>query len=457
MPVNVTFTGATGTVTGSHHVIEMGQARFLLDCGLYQGGRELRERNWQPFPVPPRSLDAVILSHAHIDHSGYLPRLVRDGFAGPVLTSDATRDLCAVLLPDSGRLQEEEAEYRARRVGSRHQPPLPLYTEQDAERAVQSLRPLPFHEAHALPDGGSVTLRRAGHILGSALVQVQIDGITLLFSGDLGRQDPPLLLPPERVTEADFLILESTYGNRRHEERDPRPTLERLIAGVVQRRGVLVIPAFAVGRTQELLFVLRELEDADRIPTLPVFVDSPMATDATRIVEDHPEELAQDVRRFGDRALRPRELRFTATVEQSKALNERSGPAIIISASGMATGGRVLHHLRHRLPDARNTVLLAGFQAEGSRGRLLQDGAQTLSIFHEQIPVRAQIATIDALSAHADVDEIIAWLGGFARPPRRTFLVHGEDDARAALAERVRADLGWDVAVPSFNERVTLA
>ena len=453
---SVLFVGATETVTGSRFVLDAGGARVLLDCGLYQGSRDLRERNWQPFPVPPRTIDAVVLSHAHIDHTGYLPRLVRDGFDGPVHASAGTRDLCGILLPDSARLMDEEAEYRNRKGATRHHPALPLYTEEEAEHAVTRIRPLPFGTPAPIAGGGTLVLRRAGHLLGSSLVEIAAGGMTLLFSGDLGRPDPTLLVPHEVPPPPDYLLLESTYGNRLHHERDPRPALEQAVRTVAERRGVLVIPAFAVGRCQELLFLLRELEDAGRIPVLPVAVDSPMATDATRLYERHEDEMDADVRRFGDRAFRPAKLRFTRSVEESKELNAEEGPAIIISASGMATGGRVLHHLSRRLPDPRNAVLIVGYQAQGTPGRLLQDGADRLRIFKEDVRVRATVMSVDALSAHADADELIGWLRGFSRPPRRTFLVHGEDDARDALAVRIRDELGWDVAVPEYGERATL-
>ena len=456
MAATLTFTGATGTVTGSHFVLDGGGARLLLDCGIYQGGREWRERNWQPFPVPPESIDAVVLSHAHIDHTGYLPRLVRDGFRGPVYATPATRDLCALLLPDSARLMEEEAEYRNRKGATRHTPALPLYSEGDARRAVSRIEPLAYHQRQDLP-GGALTFRRAGHLLGSCLVQIDTEGISLLFSGDLGRQDPALLAPAETVREADYLLLESTYGGRRHEERDPRAALEAAVRHIVERQGVLVVPAFAVGRTQEVLYLLRQLEEDGRIPALPVAVDSPMATDATTIVERYAEELEPEARALAGRLIRPSRLRFTRTVDQSKSLNNDRGPAIIISSSGMATGGRVLHHLRRRLPDERNGVLLVGYQAEGSRGRQLVEGAESIQIFREKVPVRARITSVNALSAHADADELLAWLRHFHRPPRRTFLVHGEDAARAALAEQIGRELGWDAHVPTYGEQVVLA
>ncbi|MGH2587295.1 MAG: MBL fold metallo-hydrolase RNA specificity domain-containing protein, partial [Dehalococcoidia bacterium] len=439
---------------GSHYLVETGSARILLDCGMYQGGRELRDRNWQPFPVPPQSIDAVVLSHAHIDHTGYLPRLIRDGFEKAVHATAATRDLCDLLLPDSARLMEEEAEFRNRKGATRHDPALPLYTEAEAHEAVRRIVPVRDGRITTLPGGTLLTLHRAGHILGSSLVELGPDGVTLLFTGDLGRRDPLLLRPPQTGLAADYVMVESTYGDRRHAERDPRPALAELVRRVAARSGVIVIPAFAVGRTQEVLFILRELEDAGAIPRLPVAVDSPMATDVTALFGKYPSELEQDVRRFGDRALCPDGLRFTRSVEESKALNAEEGPAIIISASGMATGGRVLHHLKQRLPDPRNAVLLVGHQVEGTRGYSLLHGAKELRIFKQDVPVRAEIANVDAFSAHADTDELLDWLRTLAHPPKHVFLIHGEDPARAALATRIQADLGWQVSAPAYGERV---
>jgi metallo-beta-lactamase family protein len=452
----LTFIGATGTVTGSHHLLEMGGARLLLDCGLYQGERAWRERNWQPFPVPPDSIDAVLLSHAHIDHTGYLPRLLRDGHNPPVYASAATRELCGLLLPDSARLNEEEAEYRNRKGATTHQPALPLYTEDEAERAATSIRPLPFEQPSPVFGGATVTLRHAGHILGSSMLQIEGGGVRLVFTGDLGRRSPLMLRPPEQVERADYLILESTYGDRLHGDEDPAVSIEQAIKLVIDSRGALVVPAFAVGRTQEILYLIRRLEIEGRVPSLPVIVDSPMATDVTAITMHHPEELAPALREMGPSALRPHDLRFTRSVEESKALNGRDGPMVIISASGMATGGRILHHLVHRLPDPRTVVLLVGYQGEGTRGRRIQEGADSVRIFHQDVPARARVQTVQALSAHADAGEILAWLGGFTSAPRRTFLVHGDDAARTALAGRIRSELGWDVVVPVFGQRVAL-
>jgi metallo-beta-lactamase family protein len=452
----LTFLGGTGTVTGSRYLLAASGARVLLDCGMFQGPKPIRERNWQPFPVQPSSIDSVVLSHAHIDHTGYLPRLIRDGFRGPIYATAPTRDLCAILLPDSARLMEEEAAYRNRKGATRYSPALPLYTEEEAERAATRIRAAAYGRPVDLPGGASVRLHRAGHILGSALVEVRADGVTVLFSGDLGRADPALLPPPTENLIADYILLESTYGDRLHEERDPRPGLAALVRRVAARRGVVVIPAFAVGRTQEVLLILRELEDAGAIPTVPVIVDSPMATDVTALYRSYAEELDPEILRLGERALHPARLRFTRSVDESKALNAMDGPAIVIAGSGMATGGRVLHHLRNRLPDARNAVLLVGYQAEGTRGRQLLEGDRSLRIFRQDIRVRAEIVNVDAFSAHADADELLDWLRALARPPRRVFLIHGEDAARAALAGRIREELGWEVTTPAYGERAVL-
>ncbi|MBI2761556.1 MAG: MBL fold metallo-hydrolase [Chloroflexi bacterium] len=456
MAATLKFSGATGTVTGSHHLFETGGQQILLDCGLYQGEREWRERNWAPFVVKPSTIDAIVLSHAHIDHTGYLPRLLRDGYRGPIYASAATRELCGLLLPDSARLMEEEADYRNRKGKTRHQPALPLYSEEEAEEAAGRITALGFRQAQSLPGPATLTLHRAGHILGSSLVEIEFGGRRLLFTGDLGRRRPSLFEPPARIEHADYLVLEATYGNRLHNEGDPRETIRRALMATVERSGVVVVPAFAIGRTQEVLYLLRALESEGAIPTLPVVVDSPMATDATTIMMHHPEELSQALQKQGPRALRPRDLRFTRSVEESKALNIARGPMVIISSSGMATGGRILHHLRNRLPDTRNTVLLVGYQGAGTRGRQLQDGAPTVRIFKDDVPVRAAVVAVDALSAHADAAETLDWLAGFRRPPKHTFLVHGEDDARQALAQRITAELGWDVRIPRFNERVDL-
>jgi metallo-beta-lactamase family protein len=459
---SIRFLGAAGTVTGSRYLVQHGQSRVLVDTGLFQGLKELRLRNWEPWPVPPSSIDAVVLTHAHIDHSGALPQLVRSGYGGQVHCTPATRDLCGLLLPDSGRLQEEEAGYANKRGYSKHAPNArPLYTEQDAVAALTRLRALPYGERREVAKGVTVRLHRAGHILGSATVEMELLGDRpgrIFFSGDLGRYGAPILPDPEAGVPADALLVESTYGGKRHEGGDPAKALKEEVLRAVAQQGVLLIPSFAIGRTQELLFALKELENQKAIPELPVYVDSPMAVDATPIFlahrEDHDDEMARRIS-AGEDPLRPARLTFVRSVAQSKALNDKQGPFVLLSASGMATGGRVLHHLARRLPDPRTTVLMVGFQAAGTRGARLQEGAQVVKIHGEEVPVKARVATISGFSAHADEEEISRWLSSFPSPPRKTFLVHGEPSALAAAKARMDR-LGWAAQVPRHLEEVEL-
>lgn len=457
----IRFLGAAGTVTGSKHLVDTGASRVLLDCGLFQGLKRLRERNWVAPPIDVEGLDAVVLSHAHIDHTGYLPALVKHGFGGPVYCTPATADLVSILLPDSAYLQEEQAEHANRYGYSRHRPALPLYTQEDAATALELLEPRPFAGPFAVSDDVQVSFAHTGHIMGSASVTLALDGPkprTVTFSGDLGRWDRPILHDPQPVAEADVLLLESTYGNRLH-----RPLVEDELGEVVReaasRGGALIVPAFAVGRTQELLWRLRQLEDSGEIPMLPVYVDSPMAINVTELYrrhrEEHDLEMAQvmDDRGF---ALRTAEFHFARTAQESKALNDLNGPFVLISASGMITGGRVLHHLKRRLPDHRTTVLLVGYQAAGTRGRTLQDGARELRMHGREVPVRARIETLHGLSAHADRGEILQWLGGFERPPAKIYLVHGEPDAAAALGTAIDERLGWKARPARDGERVEI-
>jgi metallo-beta-lactamase family protein len=462
MHASLRFLGAAGTVTGSRHLVTAGDARVLLDAGLFQGPKELRLRNRAPFAVPPASLAAVVLTHAHIDHSGALPLLWRQGFRGKVHCTPATRDLAGLLLPDSGRLQEEEARWANRRGYSKHAPnAAPLYTEAEAVEVLRLLRPLPYGERREVAPGVAVTLHRAGHILGSATALVEVASGApprrVLFSGDLGRYGAPILSDPEPAPEADDLVLECTYGDKRHEG-SPREELKRAVLETVARGGALLMPAFAIGRTQEVLFELRDLEARGEIPVLPVFVDSPMAVDATPIYlahrEDHDGEMAR-LFAAGEEPLRPANTTFARAPEQSKRINEVAGACVIISASGMATGGRVLHHLARRLPDERTTVLLVGYQAAGTRGWSLQHGAATLRLHGEDVPVRARVVTISGFSAHADSEEAARWLATLPRPPRRVFCVHGEPGALAATAARLRAG-GWEAIVPRHGDEVDL-
>src|SRR5512138_1454128 len=459
---SIRFLGAAGTVTGSRFLVEWGSARVLVDAGLFQGPKELRLRNRAAWPVDPAALTAVVLTHAHLDHTGALPQLVRDGFAGRVYCTPATRDLAGLLLPDSGRLQEEEARYANRKGYSKHAPnALPLYTEEDALAALPRLSPLPYGQRRDVAPGVSIRFLRAGHILGSALVEMELAGngrAKILFSGDLGRYGAPILPDPAAAPAADALVVESTYAGKRH---DPAPAADALrdeIRRAVQGGGALLVPAFAIGRTQEVLFTIRALEEAGAIPALPVFVDSPMAVDATPIFLAHREEHDAEMAKLlaeGREPLRPAKLTFARSPAQSKAINDVRGPCIILSASGMATGGRILHHLARRLPDPRTTVLLVGFQAAGTRGQSLQQGAETLRIHGEDVPVKARVASIAGFSAHADEAEIDRWLATFPSPPARTFLVHGEPAALALAKERMDR-LGWPASIPRHLEVAAL-
>ncbi len=459
MSVALTFLGgAGGTVTGSKHLLESGSGRLLLDCGLFQGLKSLRLRNWAAPPVDPKTLHAVVLSHAHIDHSGYLPRLCRDGFTGTIYCTAGTLDLLRIMLPDAAHLQEEEAEFANRHRTSKHDPALPLYTVADAERVLAQARAVDFGAAFTPAPGIQTRFTRSGHILGAGLVACQVEGKRLVFSGDLGRYGVPIMVDPDPVAEADVLLVESTYGNRVHPADDPRERLTAAVRRAVEQKGWLLIPAFAVGRSQEILYDLRELETKGAIPRLPVYLDSPMAIQATVIYATHREEhdaALTAVEKDGARPFAPRRLTLSRTVEDSKRLNDVAGPGIILAGSGMATGGRILHHLKRLLPDPRTTVLFVGYQAAGTRGRLLKDGATEIKMLGTVVPVRAQIMVSDAYSAHADREEIMRWLGGFRRPPGMTYIVHGEPDAAAALRDAIAGRLGWQVAVAADGQRVT--
>jgi len=457
------FLGATGTVTGSKYLLESEGERLLIDCGLFQGAKEWRERNWEPLPVPPSSVRWVVLTHAHLDHVGYIPRLVKDGFRGQVLASPATVDLARIVLPDSGHLQEEDAEYANFKGFSKHKPALPLYTYDEAVKSLESFRAVGDSGSQELSSHFSIRFFFAGHILGARMVEVTVreNGRTtkVLFSGDLGRF-PQLIIPEPVVPDpVDYMLLESTYGDRLHPDDDVRQHLSQIVEQTTRRGGTLIIPSFAVGRTQELLYLLREMIERETIPSLPIHVDSPMAIDVTDLYrrhhEDHDVETAQLESR-GVKPFSPPDVHFDRTVEQSKALNQARYPMIIISASGMATGGRVLHHLERCLPDHRNTVLFVGFQAAGTRGRAIQSGAESVKMHGRQVWIRARVERLDNLSAHADYAEILRWLGRFPQPPGKTFLVHGEPQAAAALEEKIGRQLNWDTHIPSYLEKIAL-
>lgn len=454
MSLKLSFLGGAGTVTGSKYLIENEGRRVLVDCGLFQGFKALRLRNWERFPVDPRGIDAVILTHAHLDHSGYLPLLIKQGFAGPVICSGATADYCEILLPDAGHIQEKDAEYANRHRFSKHKPALPLYTAADAIVALKSMRPTAFEEEHNVPGGAKLRLRRMGHILGAASVQLNLAGTTVVFSGDIGRYDSSTMLDPSHIDHADYVVVESTYGNRRHEKRDPEDLLAEIISRTAKRGGTVVIPSFAVGRAQTLLFHLYRLKTSGRLPNnIPIFLDSPMAIDATDLLCKHLEDqrLTESECRLSCAIAK-----YVRSVEDSKALMVNPMPKIIISASGMATGGRVLHHLKSYAPDAKNTILFAGFQAGGTRGAAIVAGAESVKIHGSYVPIRAEVKNLDMMSGHADADEIIRWLRGFKDKPRMTFVTHGEPTASDALRHRIEEELGWAVTVPEHGQKVDL-
>lgn len=457
----LTFLGAAGTVTGSRYLLEYDGRRVMIDCGLFQGPKALRQRNWAPSPVDPRHVDALVLTHAHIDHTGGLPRFVKEGYRGPVYATSGTRDLCGLMLPDSAHLQEEEARYANKAGYSKHRPALPLYTADDAQRALRLFETLAYDRPREILPGITLRFVHSGHILGAAICVFELEktGQRVVFTGDLGRYDAPILRDPEPVARATTLIAESTYGDRTHGEAHPREALAKAVNDTVARGGVVVIPAFAVGRTQEVLFHLGRLEAEGLIPELPVYVDSPMACDATPMYLAHRADHDEEMRALfahGDSPLSTRQTHFVTSVQASKALNTLEGPVIILSASGMATGGRVLHHLAHRLADAKNTVLFVGYQAEGTRGRRLVEGEATVKLHGQLVPVKAQVVQVSGFSAHADWREMLRWMEGFDSPPRQTLLVHGEPPALASLQQKVAAR-GWAVAVPQHHETITLA
>jgi metallo-beta-lactamase family protein len=450
--LTLTFLGATGTVTGSKHLLDDGHVQTLVDCGLYQGFKPLRLRNWQPLSLPARSIDAVILTHAHVDHSGYLPVLARDGYRGAVYCTPSTAALCSILLPDAGHLQELDAGYANRHGFSRHHPALPLYTVEDADLALELLTPVEFGDRFNLPGGRHARFTRAGHILGAACVTVETAGRTVLFSGDLGRDEDVVMQPPEPRPPADVIVLESTYGDRMHPAVDPADAIAEVVRRTVARGGTVLIPAFAVGRTQSLLVLLHRLRATGRIPPVPIVVDSPMATSVTELYARRPGEHRLDhatCEAAFDRA------EYTRDVAASKAIDRGAGPAIVISASGMATGGRVVHHLKRFAPEPAHTILLVGFQAGGTRGAALAGGATRIKIHGEFVPVRAEVVQLDSLSAHADQRGLIAWLGAGPRP-QRLFLVHGEPVALDALRVAIHEQLGWDATIPDYRDTEVL-
>lgn len=450
--LKLTFLGATGTVTGSKYLVEASGTRVLVDCGLFQGVKELRLRNWEAPPVAPHTLDAVLLTHAHLDHSGYLPRLVKAGFTGPVWCTAGTRDLAGILLPDSGHLQEEDAGYANKRGFSRHKPALPLYTREDALVALKQLRTVGFNEVLRI-GGLRITWTPAGHLLGAACIRIEDATTSVVFSGDVGRPDDLLLRPPVTLSGVRNLVVESTYGNRLHDPNDPAEQLADVVRRVVERGGVVLVPSFAVGRAQQLLLLIGRLKAAGRIPDVPVFLNSPMAIDATRIFSAHPEEHRLSPE---DVVMLNRVATNVHTAEDSKLLNAREDSMILLAGSGMATGGRILHHLKAFGPDPRSAILLVGFQAAGTRGEAIEHGAEAVKIHGDYVPIRAERSRIGGLSGHADYEELGEWLRPVKPEPRRVFITHGEPAASDALRRHFRDTLGWTAVVPRHGDSVEL-
>jgi metallo-beta-lactamase family protein len=456
----ITFLGAAGTVTGSKYLIEAEGKKLLVDSGLFEGSKDLKQRNWDKLPIDPATIDWVLLTHAHIDHTGYLPRLVRNGYKGPIYANVATRELCQLLLPDSAHLQEEDAQFAAKKKYSSHKPPLPLYTVAEAQIALTQFRDIPSNDVFQISPQFSVRPHDAGHILGATWLELTVTEngkqFLMVFSGDIGRYDQPILNDPETPARADFLLCESTYGDREHPTGSVLDELSDVINRTVKRGGSVVIPAFAVDRTQLLMYYLRVLEDQKRIPSLPVYVDSPMAINVTEMYVRHRTD--HDLRQSNnDDILNVKNVHLTRTVEDSKKINDVTTPCIIISASGMITGGRVLHHLAKRLPDSRSAVLLVGYQAEGSGGAALQNGAKFLMIHGEQIPVRAEVVEIGQLSAHAGKSELLRWLSGFKTAPKQTFMIHGEPSGLTGLRDAIVAQYKWpNVTIPGYLQSFDL-
>ena len=471
----IQFLGAAGTVTGSKHLINTSTdndgtrgIQVLVDCGLFQGKKEWRERNWQDSPIPPGQIDAIILTHAHLDHCGYIPRLVRQGFTGPIYATPPTIDLCGILLPDSGHLQEEDAEFYNKKKKSKHTPALPLYTFAEAQACLQYFKALEFDVTKQLSAELSFRYVRAAHILGSSMVEVTLKADSaerrMLFTGDIGRVRNHNVAPgkvvhsgPTEGAAADLVVMESTYGNRNHPSSDPRPELASLIKQTVQRGGSVIVPAFAVERTQKFLFLLKELMESGQIPKIPIYCDSPMAIKAVEIYLKYSQEYSDDARTLIQKYGSPLDWpgnTFASTPEESKKINASHFPSIIISSSGMATGGRILHHLAQRLPDPKNTVIFIGFQSPGTRGFTIKNGAPTVKIYGEEVPIRAQVAALEQFSDHADTPELLEWLRTFSRRPAVTYLVHGEPAASSELRDVMQKELGWNVQVAEWMQRV---
>jgi metallo-beta-lactamase family protein len=461
--VTLSFFGATGTVTGSRYLLEVKQENWLIDCGFFQGKKEDRQKNWNPFPILPSEIHRIFLTHAHLDHAGFLPRLVKQGFRGPVYCTDSTADLLEIMLLDSAHIQEEDAYWANKKGFSKHKPALPLYTTEDAKQALTYIKPVTYGEnIHPISDV-RVKFRDAGHILGSSFLDFKFDTPhgkrKIVFSGDLGRPNKPILRDTSQAFNVDYLIVESTYGDRLHDEHDLKKELETVLNESFKRNGMVLMPSFAVGRTQTLLYMIRELEEQGRIPSVPVFVDSPMAVDVTEIFRKHSADLnlATRVKKLeGTKIFTPTQLKLCRTRDESKQINPIRGKAIVISASGMATGGRILHHLAQRLAHPENTVVFTGYQAYGTRGRTILEGAKSVKIHGHHIPIKAQVTNLHGFSGHADWREILAWLMGFNKEPKQIFITHGEPEASSSLQEHITQQYGWVTHIPSYGQRFTL-
>lgn len=461
MAPSITFHGAARTVTGSKHLIETNGKKILVDCGLFQGSSELGQRNWFPFPFEPRDLDAVVITHAHMDHIGMLPKLARDGYQGPIYATPATIALAKISLPDGGRIQEEDARYANRKRTSQHSPALPLYTERDAYTVLKQFEKVHYYDFNPLPGGGTFRFMPAGHILGSAFAEIYFDnGERIMMSGDLGRYGQEVIKDPTPVDYAEYLTIESTYGDRLHEREDTLSKIEAIFGEAYRNGSVVLVPSFAIGRTQELLYSIHRLQDQGRLPRIPIFLDSPMAVSTTDIYAKAKEEFDDDMKaelELGHQPLEPENLTFVRDREQSKQLNSMSGPMVIIAGSGMANGGRIVHHLLQRLRDPTTVVLFTGYQAEGTLGRRLLEGEPTVRIHGNEVDVRASVYKLNALSAHCDQGEMMYWLKQFKAAPKQTFIVHGEPGPQEVLAAKIRDELGWPVSIPEPHQTFELA
>lgn len=452
--VQITFLGGVETVTGSKYLLTFADKKILVDCGLFQGLKELRLRNWNPLPIDPAKVDAVLITHAHIDHTGYLPLFIKKGFRGKIYSTEGTKDLCSILLPDCGHLQEEEAEHANMYGYSKHKPALPLYTREDGIEALKYFSPIPFEEKMSLTDNFSFQFLPAGHIIGSAFIRIQYKNISLLFTGDMGRPNDPVMQPPTIIHDTDYLVIESTYGNRLHEPGHPKDYLKEIINKTIHRGGTIVIPSFAVGRTQALLHYIYFLKKEKSIPNIPIFLDSPMAINATKILLKHRENLRlseNECRQLNDIAI------YTNTPDESKKLDNNRMPKIIISASGMAAGGRILFHLEAYAPDHRNTILFTGYQAIGTRGSRIINGEKEIKIHGQLIPIRADVEVLTNTSAHSDYNETLEWLGHFEKAPKKIFITHGEYEAATSLKHKIEVKFGWPCIVPHYQQKAELS